>query len=84
MAEVKNRRESALESENKTLKSQLVASGHIPGRCDDAHITDSQRLGALVEEVGEVARAMNDAQSPRGELAQVAAVALGWIVWELQ
>lgn len=62
----------------------LSAKGAIPGRCDDDWITDTQRLAALTEEVGEVARCLNDDRSPKDELVQVAAVALGWIMWELR
>lgn len=41
--------------------------------------TDGQRLAVLVEEVGEVARAMNDGKGLREELIQVAAVAVAWV-----
>lgn len=41
--------------------------------------TDGQRLAVLVEEVGEVARAMNDGKGLREELIQVAAVAVAWL-----
>lgn len=63
-------------------QATLHAEGRIPGRCDDSHITDVQRLAALVEEVGEVAECLIDEGDLRGELVQVAAVALGWIMWE--
>lgn len=41
--------------------------------------TDGERLAVLVEEVGEVARAMNDGKGLREELIQVAAVAVAWV-----
>lgn len=50
---------------------------HVPGS-----MLDSERLAILTEEVGEVARAINDEEGDRGikrELIQVAAVAVAWL-----
>ena len=40
---------------------------------------DMLRLAALVEEVGEVARALHDGGDVETELVQVAAVAVAWL-----
>jgi hypothetical protein len=47
---------------------------------DDADCPDVLRLAALIEEVGEVARCVHDGEvsNLRGELIQVAGVALAW------
>lgn len=50
--------------------------------CRNPQVTDLERLSALMEEVGEVARCFNEDETPealRSELVQVAAVAVGWI-----
>ena len=59
----------------------LKASGKFPATCADP-IPDGAKLAILMEEVGEVARAINDRQSRdelRAELVQVAAVAVAWL-----
>ncbi len=56
------------------------AAGKLPYLADDADCPDYMRLAALVEEVGEVARAMHDGdqESLAAELSQVAGIALAW------
>jgi NTP pyrophosphatase (non-canonical NTP hydrolase) len=59
-------------------QERLKAQGkfkHTPA--DD--IPDTDRLPMLVEEVGEVARAMCDGVGRYAELVQVAALALAWL-----
>jgi NTP pyrophosphatase (non-canonical NTP hydrolase) len=52
-----------------------------PGDCSHPDTPDQQRLTVLVEEVGEVARAILQDQPDelRAELVQVAAVAAAWL-----
>ena len=63
----------------RSRQEQLKAEGKFTYTCADAEMTDGQRLAVLVEEVGEVARAMNDGKGLREELIQVAAVAVAWV-----
>ena len=63
----------------RSRQEQLKAKGKFTYTCADAEMTDGQRLAVLVEEVGEVARAMNDGKGLREELIQVAAVAVAWV-----
>jgi hypothetical protein len=58
----------------------LKADGRLRWLADDPDCPDVMRLAALVEEVGEVARAMHDGDSEQvaAELAQVAGIALAW------
>lgn len=60
---------------------RLRAAGKFPHIASDPDCPDSARLQALVEEVGEVARALHDGE-PRAqllaELIQVAGVAASW------
>jgi hypothetical protein len=58
---------------------QLRTEGRIPWSCADPLVSPGERLAVLVEEVGEVARALNDGVGLRDELVQVAAVAVAWI-----
>jgi NTP pyrophosphatase (non-canonical NTP hydrolase) len=60
-------------------QEQLKKEGKFLYTCADAEMTDGERLAVLVEEVGEVARAMNDGKGLREELIQVAAVAVAWV-----
>lgn len=65
----------------------LCKAGKFPATCADPKQPDTDKLPILIEEVGEVARAMceaigaTDVQSSglRTELVQVAAVAVAWI-----
>lgn len=45
---------------------------------DDADCPDVLRLAALAEELGEVARAVHDGNGAKGELIQLAGVAVAW------
>ncbi|NBW23500.1 MAG: hypothetical protein EBR82_87720 [Caulobacteraceae bacterium] len=58
----------------------LKASGKFPATCAD-DIPAASKFAILVEEVGEVARAINDGdpEHMREELVQVAAVAVAWV-----
>lgn len=65
------------------LKRQLALkeSGKFKYTCEDNELTDGERLTILVEEVGEIARAMQnkDSNNLREEITQVAAVAISWL-----
>lgn len=58
----------------------LKAAGKFSHTCADTELTDDRKLVILVEEVGEVARAIQsgDWVNLRDELVQVAAVACAW------
>jgi hypothetical protein len=72
---------------------KLKREGKFKYTCSDSEVTNYQRLAVLTEEVGEVARELNDwpDASPgstagaeatarlRAELVQVAAVCLAWL-----
>lgn len=60
-------------------QEDLKASGRFAYTCADTECTDGQALAILVEEVGEVARAMCEGKGLRDELIQVAAVAVAWV-----
>lgn len=69
-------------------QEELKASGKFRYTCADAEMLNSERLTVLVEEVGEVARAVletgnlaNDKHQGdvKKELVQVAAVCLAWL-----
>ena len=59
----------------------LKASGRFDATCADNTLSAGQKLAILVEEVGEVARAIcdRDPEHMREELVQVAAVAVAWV-----
>ena len=66
---------------------QLFADGKIPEALDDITIDDVTKLAILIEEVGEVAKEINDGNRTPArtyyrnlltELVQVAAVAAAW------
>lgn len=57
----------------------LCDDGHLEYTAARADCPDVLRLAALVEEVGEVARAVHDQGDVAGELVQVAAVAVAWL-----
>jgi NTP pyrophosphatase (non-canonical NTP hydrolase) len=59
-------------------QERLKAAGKFAATPAD-DIPDTDRLPMLVEEVGEVARALCDGTNLREELVQVAAVALAWV-----
>jgi NTP pyrophosphatase (non-canonical NTP hydrolase) len=63
----------------RTCQDALAAAGRWGGE-SVATISDDRRLRVLVEEVGEVARALEEGDSQlRAELVQVAAVAVAWL-----
>lgn len=62
-------------------QDELKLSGKFPYTAADNALTYGQKLAILVEEVGEVARGMNEtvvASELKAELIQVAAVAVAW------
>jgi len=59
-------------------QDDLAAAGRWGGE-SVATISDDRRLRVLVEEVGEVASALQDGSQLRVELVQVAAVAVAWL-----
>lgn len=75
-------------------QERMKADGKFEHTCDDAAMTDPERLAVLVEEVGEVAKEVlgncDEKQNSEGnwdevrgrmrhELCQVAAVAVAWM-----
>ena len=63
----------------RTRQDTLAAAGRWGGE-SVATISDDRRLRVLVEEIGEVARALEEDDSQlRAELVQVAAVAVAWL-----
>lgn len=59
----------------------MVADGTVPFDCTDPKLNPMTKLAVLTEELGEVARAVLDEEpleDLRGELIQVAAVAVAW------
>ena len=70
--------------ESKALVDVLIERGRQKERWLDPRMDDQEWLPILVEEVGETAKAIGegvtrDGETPRDELVQVAAVAIGWI-----
>lgn len=60
----------------------LKASGRFAHTCADPEMDELERLAVLLEEVGEVARALNESHGIvqlERELCQVAAVAVAWL-----
>lgn len=60
----------------------LLDRGTIPTDCASDRVHDVVKFAVLAEELGEVARAINEGdedEALRGELVQVAAVAAAWI-----
>ena len=56
-----------------------IRTGKIPWDCANPLVSDDAKLAVLGEEFGEVARALlEDRGTLRGELIQVAAVAVAW------
>lgn len=75
-------------ADERAAQEKLKAEGRFKYTCADPDMPDQECLTVLVEEVGEVARAVlekarlaNDAHGKdlRKELIQVAAVAVAWI-----
>ena len=68
-------------SDERNRQEELKKAGRFEHTCADPEATDPYRLGVLVEEVGEVAKAINEGDAPglKAELAQVAAVAVAWL-----
>lgn len=59
----------------------LIAEGVIPHDLALAYVPSGLKLGVLTEELGEVAKALNDQEGSerlREELVQVAACAVAW------
>ena len=64
-------------------QDKLFENGKIPWNLTDVTIDDSIKLSVLMEEIGEVARELNETngvphQSLYNELVQVAAVSVAW------
>lgn len=72
---------SALEAVERERERQeaLYAEGKLRWIASRPDCPEALKLAALVEEVGEVARAFHDQTSKRDELVHVAAVAVAWI-----
>lgn len=68
-----------LVAEERTRQEELFATGALEWIASRPDCPDVLRLAALVEEVGEVARAFHDGQDVGTELVHVAAVAVAWI-----
>ena len=63
-------------------QERLKRDGRFLFTCADDGMDDAERLAVLLEEVGEVARVLNDGEGAdrlREEVTQVAAVAAAWI-----
>jgi hypothetical protein len=59
-------------------QNELFITGKLPFKCDDPKWGNGVKLPVLIEEVGEVAMAMQGHGNLRRELIQVAAVAAAW------
>jgi NTP pyrophosphatase (non-canonical NTP hydrolase) len=78
-------------AEERVRQESLKREGRFPHTCADAELSDHEKLTILVEEVGEVARAVLNKtklaydgfsfaqEKLREELVQVAAVATAWL-----
>lgn len=62
-------------------QERLKRLGEFRATCADAEMTHDERMVVLVEEVGEIARAVLERSGAdlRDELIQVAAVAVAWV-----
>jgi NTP pyrophosphatase (non-canonical NTP hydrolase) len=70
-----------LVADERDRQERFVTTGKFAWTCADDTITDTTKLAVLVEEVGEVGKALCDGASQRelrDELIQVAAVAVAW------
>lgn len=80
------RQERLREQAERAIRAQTEAlalreSGHLEWLADDPRCPNLIRLAALTEELGEVARALqdDDAEQISTELAQLAGIALAWM-----
>lgn len=64
--------------EERQRQQELLEIKKIPWDTSDPVIPTAMKLSVLVEEVGEVARAILEESNLREELIQVAAVAVAW------
>jgi len=66
--------------EERRRQELLFKAGKIPFNCADPNVDEGQKLPVLVEELGEVAKAIQDVDydQVRIELIQLAAVATAW------
>lgn len=71
----------ALVDNERDRQEELRRDGALEFTAASPDCPDLLRLSALVEEVGEVGRCFNEAETERltNELAQVAAIAVAWI-----
>lgn len=71
----------ALVNNERDRQEELRRDGALEFTAASPDCPDLLRLSALVEEVGEVGRCFNEAETERltNELAQVAAIAVAWI-----
>lgn len=60
-------------------QDELKAEGRFDHTCADPELSDFERLAILVEEIGEVSRALQGDGDLEEELIQTAAVALAWL-----
>ena len=67
--------------EERERQKLLVGTGKFQYTCSDAEMNDFERLSVLLEEVGEVAVALNekDRYQAQKEIIQVAAVCIAWL-----
>ncbi len=74
------RAQASLAIQAQTYAAAMKESGRLKFLADDPDCPDYMRLAALMEEVGEVARALHDGdrEGVARELSQVAGVALAW------
>lgn len=77
-AALRERAELAIQAQERAL--ELRVAGRLAWTADDPGCPDVLRLAALMEELGEVARALHDGNREEldRELSQVAGVALAW------
>lgn len=68
-------------SDERIRQERLKAAGKFPYTPEDPQCSNQEALTILVEEVGEVARALQekDVENLKDELIQVAAVAVAWV-----
>jgi hypothetical protein len=75
------RHRKAVEMVTAERNAQFRKWGHDPGRVEEPHGNNDRRLRVLVEEVGEIAMALNDGDPIHhllDEVVQAAAVATAW------
>lgn len=69
----------ALIAAERERQEELYADGILPAICSQPECPNELRLAALVEEVGEVGKAILEDGDVESELVQVAAVAVAWL-----